>query len=112
MDGYAQCYNDKALNFRGNDAFTLEAWVKPEASEETSPIITKGNDEWMCTQSYGFTEKLYSMKRQEKRQTIILSAISTTRTGMMRTEFMKSICICSNTGKLADNWYLSCSRYI
>ena len=58
MDGYAQCYNDKALNFRGNDSFTLEAWVKPEATEETSPIITKGNDEWMCTESYGLQRKV------------------------------------------------------
>ncbi|MDO4602272.1 MAG: DUF4981 domain-containing protein, partial [Eubacteriales bacterium] len=34
------------------------AWVKPEASEETSPIITKGNDEWMCTESYGLQRKV------------------------------------------------------
>ena len=53
MKGYAECYNDEALNFRGNDAFTLEAWVKPDAVDETSPIITKGNGEWMCTESYG-----------------------------------------------------------
>lgn len=58
MDGYAQCYNDAALNFRDHDPFTLEAWVKPEASEETSPIITKGNDEWMCTESYGLQRKV------------------------------------------------------
>ena len=58
LDGYAQCYNDKALNFRGKSDFTLEAWVKPEAAEETSPIITKGNDEWMCTESYGLQRKV------------------------------------------------------
>lgn len=58
MRGYAQCYNDKALNFTGNDEFTLEAWVKPDAVQETSPIITKGNDEWMCTESYGLQRKV------------------------------------------------------
>lgn len=58
LDGYAQCYNDKALNFRGKSAFTLEAWVKPDAVDETSPIITKGNDEWMCTESYGLQRKV------------------------------------------------------
>jgi len=32
--------------------------VKPEATEETSPIITKGNGEWMCTESYGLQRKV------------------------------------------------------
>ena len=67
MDGYAQCYNDKALNFRGNNAFTLEAWVKPEAAEETSPIITKGNDEWMCTESYGLQRKVVFDEETEEK---------------------------------------------
>ena len=58
LDGYAQCYNDRALNFRGKSPLTLEAWVKPEAVEETSPIITKGNDDWMCTESYGLQRKV------------------------------------------------------
>lgn len=53
LNGYAECYNDKSLAFAGSDNFTVEAWVKPENTEETAPIITKGNDEWMCTESYG-----------------------------------------------------------
>lgn len=32
--------------------------MKPETVEETSPIITKGNDEWMCTESYGLQRKV------------------------------------------------------
>ena len=32
--------------------------MKPEATEETSPIITKGNGEWMCTESYGLQRKV------------------------------------------------------
>lgn len=57
--GYAQCYNDKALTFAGNDAFTLEAWVLPNEGDKTSPIITKGNDEWQCTESYGLQRKVF-----------------------------------------------------
>lgn len=70
MDGYAKVYNDKSLHFSGHDAFTLEAMVKPEGYKktrdndgsgqldptvynQTSPIITKGNDGWSCTESYG-----------------------------------------------------------
>ncbi|MDY3767715.1 MAG: glycoside hydrolase family 2 TIM barrel-domain containing protein [Lachnospiraceae bacterium] len=53
MNGYAECHVDKALVFEDFEPFTLEAWVKPEASTETTPIITKGNDEWMSTESYG-----------------------------------------------------------
>lgn len=58
MDGYALCYNDKALVFQGNDALTLEAWVYPEAVQKSTPIIVKGNDEWMCTESYGLQRKV------------------------------------------------------
>lgn len=58
MEGYAMCYNDKVLAFRGNDAFTLEAWVYPEAGQTSSPIITKGNDERQCTESYGLQRKV------------------------------------------------------
>ena len=32
--------------------------MKPETVEETSPIITKGNGEWMCTESYGLQRKV------------------------------------------------------
>lgn len=53
MDGYAACYNDKALNFTKQQPFTIEAWVKPNNATKTSPIITKGNDEWNNTESYG-----------------------------------------------------------
>lgn len=58
LSGYAECKVDKALVFGGNDPFTLEAWVKPEASDRTSPIITKGNDEWMSTESYGLQRRV------------------------------------------------------
>lgn len=53
MDGYGICYNDKALAFTNQQPFTLEAWVKPDDVDQTSPIITKGNDEWKNTESYG-----------------------------------------------------------
>lgn len=70
MDGYAQVYNDKSLHLSGRQPFTLEATVKPdgvgktrandgsgqitqEDYNKTQPIITKGNDEWGCTESYG-----------------------------------------------------------
>lgn len=70
MDGYAQVYNDKSLHLSGHDAFTLEAYVKPEGIKkqrdndgsggldvseynQTAPIITKGNDEWCNSESYG-----------------------------------------------------------
>lgn len=58
MDGYAECHVDKALVFDDFDPFTLEAWVKPEATTETTPIITKGNDEWMSTESYGLQRRI------------------------------------------------------
>lgn len=58
MEGYAECQVDKALVFEDSEPFTLEAWVKPEASETTTPIITKGNDEWMSTESYGLQRKI------------------------------------------------------
>ena len=53
MKGYAVCYNDKALAFSGKMPFTLEAYVYPEDTVASTPIITKGNDEWKCTESYG-----------------------------------------------------------
>lgn len=70
MRGYAKVYNDKSLHLAGNQAFTLEADVKPDSFKEsrnndgsgqldpsdynkTAPIITKGNDGWKCTESYG-----------------------------------------------------------
>lgn len=71
MDGYAEVYNDKSLHISGRTPFTLEAMVKPDTYEaatrendgsgqvkpedynQTAPIITKGNDEWSCTESYG-----------------------------------------------------------
>ncbi len=71
LDGYAQVYNDKSLHLSGKDNFTLEAYVKPEGAaasvkandgsgqidsseyNQTSPIITKGNDEWCNSESYG-----------------------------------------------------------
>lgn len=70
MDGYAQVYNDKSLHLSGRQPLTLEAMVKPdgvsltrdndgsgqispEDYNKTQPIITKGNDEWGCTESYG-----------------------------------------------------------
>lgn len=70
MDGYAQVYNDKSLHFTARQPFTLEASVRPdgvsktrtndgsgqitpEDYNKTQPIITKGNDEWGCTESYG-----------------------------------------------------------
>lgn len=58
MDGYAECHVDKALVFEDFEPFTLEAWVKPEAANETTPIITKGNDEWMSTESYGLQRRI------------------------------------------------------
>ncbi len=58
MDGYAECKVDRALVFGDSAPFTVEAWVKPEASDQTSPIITKGNDEWMSTESYGLQRKV------------------------------------------------------
>ncbi|MEG1297233.1 MAG: glycoside hydrolase family 2 TIM barrel-domain containing protein [Niameybacter sp.] len=53
MEGYGICYNDKALAFTKQQPFTLEAWVKQDNVDQTSPIITKGNDEWKNTESYG-----------------------------------------------------------
>lgn len=70
LDGYAQVYNDKSLHLSGSAPLTLEAYVKPEgykmtrdndgsgqldasAYNQTSPIITKGNDEWCSSESYG-----------------------------------------------------------
>lgn len=53
MHGYASCYNDSRLAFTKEQPFTLEAWVKPDDVEATSPIITKGNDGWKTTESYG-----------------------------------------------------------
>lgn len=58
LNGYAECKVDKALVFGGSDPFTLEAWVKPDESDSTSPIITKGNDEWMSTESYGLQRRV------------------------------------------------------
>lgn len=58
MDGYAQCYNSKTLALAGRTPFTLEAWVKPEDTAKSAPIITKGNDEWKCTESYGLQRKV------------------------------------------------------
>lgn len=58
MRGYAQCYNDPALVFSGKQPLTLEAWVKPDNKVQTSPIITKGNDSWMCTESYGIKRQV------------------------------------------------------
>lgn len=58
MKGYAVCYNDPELVFSGNQPFTIEAWVKPEKADSTEPIITKGNDEWMCTESYGIKRQV------------------------------------------------------
>ena len=57
MKGYAVCYNDKALAFSGKMPFTLEAYVYPEDTVASTPIITKGNDEWKCTESSRLTEK-------------------------------------------------------
>ncbi len=70
LKGYAQVYNDKSLHLSGNQPFTLEAYVKPEGYNlrgandgsgqidasgynQTAPIITKGNDEWCNSESYG-----------------------------------------------------------
>lgn len=53
LEGYAQCYNDERLVFTGTDSFTIEAMVNPIANENTNPIITKGNDNWKSTESYG-----------------------------------------------------------
>ena len=70
LNGYAQVYNDKSLHLSGNTPLTLEAYVKPEgyklrgsndgsgqidasAYKQTAPIITKGNDEWCNSESYG-----------------------------------------------------------
>lgn len=72
LNGYAQVYNDKSLHLSGNMPFTLEAYVKPEGANpnnlrgsdgsgqmstenynQTAPIITKGNDEWCNSESYG-----------------------------------------------------------
>lgn len=58
MDGYAVCYNDPALAFTNNQAFTLEAWVLPEEGAHAGTIIAKGNDNWMCTESYGLKRVL------------------------------------------------------
>lgn len=58
MDGYATCYNDPALVFSGKQPFTLEAWVKPDSTQQTTPIIMKGNDSWMCTESYGLKRQV------------------------------------------------------
>ena len=69
--GYAQVYNDKSLHLSGKTPLTLEAYVKPEGApaslksndgsgqmeatdyNQTAPIITKGNDEWKNSESYG-----------------------------------------------------------
>lgn len=58
LNGYAECKVDRALVFGDQAPFTLEAWVKPEESDATSPIITKGNDEWMSTESYGLQRRV------------------------------------------------------
>ncbi len=67
MDGYAVCFNDSALAFTDSQAFTLEAWVKPEAGDNNGTIIAKGNDNWMCTESYGLKRVLgYHEETHEK----------------------------------------------
>lgn len=71
LKGYAQVYNDKSLHLSGNQPFTLEAYAKPQGAQaairsndgsgqistseynQTAPIITKGNDEWCNSESYG-----------------------------------------------------------
>ncbi|MCI9079462.1 MAG: DUF4981 domain-containing protein [Lachnospiraceae bacterium] len=70
LKGYAQVYNDKSLHLSGKTPLTLEAYVKPEGYNlrgdgdgsgqndaalynQTAPIITKGNDEWKSSESYG-----------------------------------------------------------
>lgn len=72
LKGYAQVANDKSLHISGKTPLTLEAYVKPEGAgtlslrandgsgqissseyNQTAPIITKGNDEWNCSESYG-----------------------------------------------------------
>lgn len=75
--GYGQVYNDKALHFAGKQAFTLEAWVKPDGvqmqrsgdgsgsvtEEEYNspmPIITKGN--W---DGYGLDRQVYDYEDED-----------------------------------------------
>ncbi len=71
LNGYAQVYNDKSLHLSGRSELTLEAYVKPQGADkhvtandgsgqidtslynQTAPIITKGNDEWCNSESYG-----------------------------------------------------------
>ena len=36
-----------------------EAYVYPEDTVASTPIITKGNDEWKCTESYGLQRKVF-----------------------------------------------------
>ncbi len=72
MNGYATCYNDKALAFSKQQPFTLEAWVKPDAEDKTSPIITKGNDEWKNTESYGLKRTVgFDEKTGEKTRDLL-----------------------------------------
>lgn len=67
MDGYAVVYNDPALVFKTGDAFTLEAKVKPNDSEVQGPIIAKGNDAAMCSESYGIKREIrYAENSQDK----------------------------------------------
>ena len=67
MNGYAVCFNDSSLAFTDNQSFTLEAWVKPEEGDNNGTIIAKGNDNWMCTESYGLKRLLgYNEETHEK----------------------------------------------
>lgn len=101
MKGYAECYRDKRLVFGGKDAFTLEAWVKPEKGEKNAPIITKGNDEWMNTESYGLKRVIsYDEETGEKSDDVIECYIYNTNWDDENGVYEKV----SASVKTPDNW--------
>ena len=53
LEGYAQAFNDERLVFNTGDSFTVEASVYPSPSDQTNPIVTKGNENWKSSESYG-----------------------------------------------------------
>lgn len=60
MNGFAAVYNDPRLAFYGNQPFTLEAWVKPDAAQPAlnAPIIVKGDDKDFRNESYGIQRRV------------------------------------------------------
>lgn len=112
LKGYAQCYNDKLLAFNAHDNFTLEAWVKPEKGEATSPIITKGNDEWQCTESYGIQRKVvFDEKTKEKTEDKLEFYIYNTNWDNENGVYTKVSASIPTPDNWSDNWHHVAGTY-